>query len=184
MIATMGSATVESTWERSVAVTHKKTAPGGTPALTLLDRTGTAHTVHAYEHDPATPLGYGAEAAAVLGIDPERVYKTLIAKVDGRLVVGVVPVSGKLDLRLLARAVGGKKAALADPAEAERATGYVVGGISPLGQRLVHPTVLDSSVFTHQHVVVSAGRRGLDIGLAPQDLVSLTSALIAEIARA
>lgn len=161
----------------------KKPTHSGTPALVLLDRTATPHTIHAYDHDPASPLGYGAEAAAILGIDPDRVYKTLLAKVDGRLVVGVVPVSGKLDLKALAHAVGGKKAALADPAEAERATGYVVGGISPLGQRQAHKTVLDASALNYDTIFVSGGRRGLDIGLAPQDLIALTSATTAEIAR-
>ena len=155
---------------------------GGTPATVALTRAGIAFTEHAYAHDPAA-ASYGLEAAEVLGLDPARVFKTLLASVDGRLVVGIVPVSGQLDLKAVAAAVGGKKAAMADPAAAERATGYVVGGISPLGQKRAHPTVLDASAMAHDVVYVSGGRRGLDLGLSPADLVRVTGATVAPIGR-
>ncbi|MGZ4480491.1 MAG: Cys-tRNA(Pro) deacylase [Nocardioidaceae bacterium] len=155
---------------------------GGTPATVALTRAGIAFTVHAYEHDPAAP-SYGTEAAAALGLDPEQVFKTLFTQVDGRLVVGIVPVSGQLDLKGVAAAVGGKKAVMADPADAERATGYVVGGISPIGQRRAHLTVLDDSALSFDTVYVSGGRRGLDLGLAPSDLVAVTKATVAPIRR-
>jgi Cys-tRNA(Pro)/Cys-tRNA(Cys) deacylase len=138
--------------------------------------------VHPYDHDPRAE-SYGLEAAALLGVDPARVFKTLLADADGRLVVGIVPVAGRLDLKALARAVGARRATLADPAVAERATGYVVGGISPLGQKRPHPTVLDSSALDHETVLVSGGRRGLDVELAPADLMTLTSATTAPIAQ-
>ena len=156
---------------------------GGTPALVALDVAGVAHAVHPYEHDPASGLGYGLEAAQVLGVDPERVFKTLVTAVDGGLTVAVVPVTGQLDLKALAHAVGGKKAAMAEHAAAERATGYVVGGISPLGQRQRLRTVVDASAARHPTVFVSGGRRGLDVELAPDDLVRLTGAVVAPIAR-
>ena len=144
------------------------------------------HTIRAYEHDPRAHdrgLSYGQEAALALGIEAERVFKTLLADVDGSLTVAVVPVDGQLDLKALAAAVGGKKAAMADPAAAERATGYVVGGISPLGQRRRLPTVVDASALGFESVLVSAGRRGVDVELAPADLVRLTAARTAPIAR-
>ena len=155
---------------------------GGTPATGALTRAGIAFTEHAYAHDPAA-ASYGVEAAEVLGLDPARVFKTLLASVDGRLVVGIVPVSGQLDLKAVAAAVGGKKAAMADPAAAERATGYVVGGISPVGQKRAHPTVLDASATDLDVVYVSGGRRGLDLGLSPADLVRVTGATVAPIGR-
>lgn len=161
---------------------RNKRGSGGTPATVALTRAGVAFTTHAYEHDPAA-TNYGLEAAEALDLDPARVFKTLFAEVDGRLVVGIVPVSGQLDLKALAAAVGGKKAAMADPAAAERATGYVVGGISPVGQKRAHPTVLDESALQFETVYVSGGRRGLDIGLAPRDLVAVTGAETAPIAR-
>lgn len=158
------------------------TTLGGTPATVALTRAGVAFEVRAYEHDPAAP-SYGLEAAEVLGVEPERVFKTLLADVDGRLVVAVVPVSGQLDLKALAAAVGGKKAAMADPAVAERTTGYVVGGISPVGQRKALPTVLDASALAHATILVSGGRRGLDLELAPADLISVTGATTAPVGR-
>ena len=157
-------------------------ASAGTPATVALTRAGVHFTTHTYEHDPSA-ASYGMEAAALLGLDPAQVFKTLFVEVDGRLVVGIVPVSGQLDLKAVAAAVGGKKATMADPAAAERATGYVVGGISPLGQKRAHPTVLDVSATTLETVYVSGGRRGLDIGLAPGDLVRMTEARTAAIAR-
>ena len=155
---------------------------GGTPATVALTRAGVTFTEHAYEHDPAV-ASYGTEAAAVLGLDPARVFKTLFVSVDSRLVVGIVPVSGQLDLKAVAAAVGGKKAVMADPAAAERATGYVVGGISPVGQKRAHPTVLDASALAFDTVYVSGGRRGLDLGLSPVDLVRVTGATVATIGR-
>ena len=160
-----------------------KHVPTGTPALVALTRAGVPHTVHPYEHDPSTPAGYGLEAADALGLPPEQVFKTLLAEVDGRLVVAVVPVTTTLDLKALAAAVGGKRAVMADPRAAERATGYVVGGISPIGQKTAHPTVVDETVELFETVYVSGGRRGLDVGLAPADLVALTKATVADIAR-
>jgi Cys-tRNA(Pro)/Cys-tRNA(Cys) deacylase len=149
----------------------------------LLSKQKVAHRVHAYGHDPRAE-SYGAEAAAALGVDPSRCFKTLVATVDGALTVAVVPVAGSLDLKALAGAVGGKRAAMADPALAERTTGYVRGGISPLGQRKRLPTVVDASAHGHETVYVSAGRRGLEIELAPADLVRLTGATVASIASA
>ncbi|WP_066587455.1 Cys-tRNA(Pro) deacylase [Cellulomonas timonensis] len=160
-----------------------KHSPSGTPALVTLAESGVAHTAHPYEHDPTGDVGYGLEAAQVLGVPPEQVYKTLMTSVDGVLTVAVVPVTGKLDLKALAQAVGGKKAVMAEKAAAERATGYVVGGISPLGQRHPHPTVIDETVWLFDTVFVSGGRRGLDVELSPADLVRLTSATVADIGR-
>jgi Cys-tRNA(Pro)/Cys-tRNA(Cys) deacylase len=160
-----------------------KHAPAGTPALAALAAAGVPHTAHPYDHDPRSAVGYGLEAAEVLGVEPERVFKTLMTSVDGALTVAVVPVTGKLDLKALAQAAGGKKAVMADPAAAERATGYVVGGISPLGQKSPHPTVVDETVWLFDTVLVSGGRRGLDVELAPDDLVRLTSATVAAVAR-
>lgn len=164
-----------------------KKGPGvGTPATTLLTARKVPHTLHTYEHDPRAHdrgLAYGMEAAISLGLDPRQVFKTLVAEVDGGLTVAVVPVDAQVDLKALAAAVGGKKAAMADPVAAERATGYVVGGISPLGQRRRLPTVIDSSALEQAEMLVSAGRRGLDVALAPQDLVQLTGAVTAPIAR-
>ncbi|WP_030415193.1 Cys-tRNA(Pro) deacylase [Streptomyces sp. NRRL S-1448] len=154
----------------------------GTPATVALTAAGVAFTTHSYAHDPAT-ASYGEEAAESLGVAPEQVFKTLLADVDGTLTVAVVPVSGSLDLKALAAAVGGKRAAMADPAVAERTTGYVVGGISPLGQRKRLPTVVDASAEGRPTVCVSAGRRGLEVELSPQDLVALTGARLAPIAR-
>ncbi|GGZ66354.1 Cys-tRNA(Pro)/Cys-tRNA(Cys) deacylase [Streptomyces subrutilus] len=155
----------------------------GTPAVVALTAAGVGFTTRAYEHDPAHP-SYGEEAAQALGVPPERVFKTLVADVDGVLTVAVVPVSGSLDLKALATAVGGKRAALADPALAERATGYVRGGISPLGQRKRLRTVLDASASGHATICVSAGRRGLEVELSPADLAGLTGAVLAPIGRA
>jgi Cys-tRNA(Pro)/Cys-tRNA(Cys) deacylase len=141
-----------------------------------------AFSVHDYAHDPRS-VGFGLEAAAALGLDPDRVYKTLMVNADGRLVVAVVPVSGMLDLKALARAVGASKAAMADVKEAERATGYVAGGISPFGQKRPHPTVVDETVELWDTVYVSGGRRGLDVEIAPADLVEVTGAIVADVAR-
>ena len=156
---------------------------GGTPATVALTTAGIAFTLHAYDHDPRAG-SYGLEAAQALGVAPELVYKTLLADVDGRLTVAVVPVSGQLDLKALARAVGGSRAVMADVATVQRATGYVVGGISPVGQKRPHPTVVDESALPQPTVFVSAGRRGLDLELAPADLVAITGAITARVGRA
>lgn len=155
-------------------------SPAGTPALVALQRAGVAHTVHTYDHDPSRQ-NYGREAAEVLALPPASVFKTLLADVDGSPVVAIVPVTGMLDLKALAIARGAKRARMLDPAVAERLTGYVVGGISPLGQRTPSPTVLDASAMGQPVVYVSGGRRGLDIAVAPEDLVRLTSAEVAPI---
>jgi Cys-tRNA(Pro)/Cys-tRNA(Cys) deacylase len=154
----------------------------GTPATALLAREKVAHTLHPYEPD-ASSTSYGEAGAAALGVDPARMLKTLLADLDGKLVCAVVPVSGSLDLKALAAALGGKKAGMADPAAAERSTGYVVGGISPLGQKARLRTVVDSSALAFETVHVSGGRRGLSLELAPADLVRLTSAVVADVAR-
>jgi Cys-tRNA(Pro)/Cys-tRNA(Cys) deacylase len=159
-----------------------RTTSGGTPATVALERAGAAFTVHAYDHDPAVS-SYGDEAAQALGTSPARVFKTLVADIDGALTVAVVPVAGSLDLKALASAAGGKRAAMADPAAAERTTGYVRGGISPLGQRKRLRTVVDASALEHDTVFVSAGKRGLEVELAPHDLVRLTGAVTAPIGR-
>ena len=149
----------------------------GTPAIAAATRAGVSFAVHAYEHDPRAE-SYGLEAVEKLGLDPARVFKTLVAEVDGALTVAVVPVGAQLDLRAL-----GKRARMADRASAERATGYVTGGISPLGQRRSLATVLDESALAFETIHVSAGRRGLELELAPDDLVRLTGARVSRIAR-
>jgi Cys-tRNA(Pro)/Cys-tRNA(Cys) deacylase len=151
-----------------------------------LTTAGVPHTVHTYGHDPrahARGLSYGEEAAQALGVDAHQVFKTLVAEVDGSLTVAVVPVDGQVDLKALADAVGGKRAGMADPAAAERATGYVVGGISPLGQRRRLPMVIDESALELPTILVSAGRRGVDVEIAAADLIRLTGAVTAGIAR-
>lgn len=164
-------------------------AAGGTRALDELRRANVVHTVHEYEapephgHDRDPRRSYGDEAASALGVDPERIHKTLVASVDGRLVVAVVPVATELDLKALAAAVGGRRAVMATPTEAERATGYVRGGISPIGGRRRLPIVVDRAAEAWDTIYVSAGRRGLQVELAPGDLVRVTRAAVAPIAR-
>ncbi|MEV7661882.1 Cys-tRNA(Pro) deacylase [Paenarthrobacter sp. NPDC089316] len=152
----------------------RKMASQGTPATAALAAAGVPFVLHPYAHDPAAP-SYGLEAAEALGIDPERVFKTLMVEVEGRLAVAIVPVSGNLDLKAVAAVLGSKKAVMADPKAAERRTGYVLGGISPLGQRQGSPTVLDDSALAFDTILVSGGRRGLDLELAPADLLRLTN---------
>lgn len=155
-----------------------------TPAVRALEQQSVPHTLHPYDAgDAADGGGYGEVAVAALGADARRVFKTLVTRVDGVLTVAVVPVSGTLDLKALAVAAGGRKAVMAEPADAERATGYVRGGISPLGQRTRLPAVVDESALTFATVLVSAGRRGLQVELPPADLVRLTAARTAAIAR-
>jgi len=161
-----------------------KKQTSGTPAILALDAAGVTYRLHEYEHDPRTDLGFGLEGAEKLGIEPHRIFKTLMALVDGKLACGIVPVSGTLNLKALANACGGKKATMAQPAQAEKATGYVVGGISPLGQKTAHPTVIDSSALEFDTVLVSGGRRGLDIEISPTDLQTLIGATFAPIGRA
>jgi Cys-tRNA(Pro)/Cys-tRNA(Cys) deacylase len=155
----------------------------GTPATALLAKQKVVHTLHTYDHDPKHE-SYGLEAAEALEIDPARVFKTLVTDVDGTLTVGVVPVTAQLDLKALAAAVGGKRARMADATAAQRATGYVLGGISPLGQRSRLPTVIDASAEVFDTIFCSAGRRGLEVELAPAALFHLTSATSAPIATA
>jgi Cys-tRNA(Pro)/Cys-tRNA(Cys) deacylase len=161
----------------------KRTASTGTPATLLLQQAGVPHTLHKYAHDPAV-TDFGLEAARGLGLPPERIFKTLMVAVDGNLAVAVVPVSGNLNLKSFAASLGGKKSVLADPLAAQRRSGYVLGGISPLGQRQPSPTVLDSSAVDYPTILVSGGRRGLDIELAAQDLMRLTGARLAAIGTA
>jgi Cys-tRNA(Pro)/Cys-tRNA(Cys) deacylase len=153
----------------------------GTPATALLTKAKISFTLHPYDHDPRAQA-YGEEAAEALGVDPAQIFKTLIATVEGKLACAVVPVAARLDLKRFAAAVGGKRAELADPAAAARATGYVVGGISPLGQRSRLATVVDASAERFETVYVSAGKRGLQVQLAPADLVRAAGASFAPIA--
>ncbi|MDH4178006.1 MAG: aminoacyl-tRNA deacylase [Thermoleophilia bacterium] len=148
----------------------------GTPAIAAATEAGIVFTLHQYAHDPEAP-SYGLEAAEKLGVDPARVFKTLVASLDGALTVAVLPVEAQLDLRSL-----GKRAALARRRDAERATGYVAGGISPLGQRRRLPLLLDESALEHATVLVSGGRRGLEIELSPGDLLRLTGGHTAALA--
>ncbi|GAA1511060.1 Cys-tRNA(Pro) deacylase [Kribbella lupini] len=159
-----------------------KQSSAGTPATVALTKAGITFSTHSYEHDPAAK-SYGLEAAEALGLKTAQVFKTLLVDVDGKLAVGVVPVDKQLDLKAVAAALDGKKATMADPAAAERTTGYVVGGISPIGQKRRLPTVVDTTATEHDTVYVSGGRRGLDIGLSPADLIAVTAARTAPIAR-
>ncbi|MCF6743305.1 Cys-tRNA(Pro) deacylase [Blastococcus sp. KM273128] len=154
-----------------------------TPAVRVVEQAKVAHALHPYDPEHPADQGHGEAAVAALAADARQVFKTLVARVDGALTVAVVPVSGTLDLKALAVAAGGRKAAMAEPADAERATGYVVGGISPLGQRKLLPTVVDSSALDFPTVLVSAGRRGLQLELPPAELVRLTRARTAAIAK-
>ncbi|WP_263090718.1 Cys-tRNA(Pro) deacylase [Curtobacterium sp. RIT-PI-V] len=153
-----------------------------TPATVALDRAGVSYTPHVYDHHESA-TNFGEEAAAALGLREEQVFKTLVVSVDGALAVAIVPVANRLDLKAIAAAVGGKKATLADPALAEKRTGYVVGGISPVGQKSRIRTVLDESALGYDSIFVSGGRRGFDIEVAPADLARVTEAISAAIAR-
>ena len=154
-----------------------------TPAINAAKKAGIAHRIHEYKHDPAAE-SYGLEAADKLGVAAQRVFKTLVAELDdGRLAVGIVPVAASLNLKALAAALGAKRAEMADMAKAERATGYVAGGISPIGQKKRLATVVDESAMLHDTIFVSAGRRGLEIELAAADLVKLTGGIVAAVAR-
>ena len=161
---------------------RRREATAGTPATTALTRAGIPFDVHPYEHDPAAP-SFGLEAAEALGVPAEQVFKTLLVEGERGLAVGVVPVSQTLDLKAVASALGVKKVGMARPEDAERSSGYVVGGISPVGQKRALPTVVDESALAFPRVYVSGGRRGLDLSLSPSDLVRATSATTAAIAR-
>ena len=163
---------------------QRKDAGGPTTQATLaLDRAGVPYTRHAYDHDPSA-ASFGLEAAALLGVDPRRVFKTLLVDTAPGLAVGIVPVAGQLDLKAIASALGVKSVTMADPLAAERSSGYVVGGISPVGQKRALPTVLDDTAYGFETVFVSGGRRGFDIELSPADLASITQAVRAPIGRA
>jgi Cys-tRNA(Pro)/Cys-tRNA(Cys) deacylase len=168
---------------RSPVLSLVSDAVAATPAVAVLVKAEVAHTLHPYDPEHPSDQGHGEAAVAALGADPRQVFKTLLARVDGVLTVAVVPVAGTLDLKALAAAVGGKKAAMADPADAERTTGYVLGGISPLGQKKALPTVVDESASTFPTIMVSAGKRGLQVELPPADLIRLTRARTAPIGR-
>ena len=152
-----------------------------TPAVDAARKAGIDHEVIEYEHDPSHE-SFGLEAVEVLGLPGEQVFKTLVAEVDGKLAVGIVPVVAQLDLKAFAAAIGGRKAAMAPADAAQRATGYVLGGISPLGQKRRLPSVIDASAEALERMYVSAGRRGLEIALAPSDLARLSGARFAPIA--
>ena len=153
-----------------------------TPASAALDRAGVEYSVHPYDHDPSTE-SYGVEAVEALGVEPDRVFKTLMARLDGEeLVVAIVAVRDRLNQKRLARAAGAKRSAMADIADAERSSGYVAGGISPFGQRSPRRTFLDESALGNDTIFVSGGRRGLDIEVRPEDLVELLSATVAYLA--
>ncbi|NWN92052.1 Cys-tRNA(Pro) deacylase [Marinobacter adhaerens] len=155
-----------------------------TPGIDAARKAGISHTIHEYEHDSAS-AGYGDEAAEKLGIDPARVFKTLVVLVDGKnLVVGLVPVTSMLSMKLIAKAAGGKKAVMADPQDVQRRTGYVLGGVSPLGQKTRLKTVIDASAQAFDTIYISAGRRGLEIELAPDDLANLTGAKLVPLQQA
>ncbi len=154
---------------------------GGTPAVVALQAAGVAFELHQFEHDP-TSRSFGSEAAEVLGIDPARVFKTLVAGTDRGLVVGIVPVDRQLSMKALAAAAGAKRAEMAELTAVERSTGYVRGGISPFGQKRRLPTVLDASAARFATILVSGGRRGLEIEVAPADLIAVLDATSAEVA--
>ena len=161
----------------------RKDAGGPTTQATLaLDHAGVSYTRHTYDHDPSA-ASFGLEAAALLGVDPQRVFKTLLVDTGPGLAVGIVPVAGQLDLKAIASALGVKGVTMADPFAAQRSSGYVVGGISPIGQKRALPTVLDDTAYGFETVLVSGGRRGFDIELSPTDLASITRAVRAPIGR-
>lgn len=150
-----------------------------TPGINAARKARVPHTIHEYDHDPASE-SYGTEAAEKTGANPQQVFKTLVVTIDGKeLAVGIIPVTGMLSMKLIARAAGGKKATMADPQEVQRSTGYVLGGVSPLGQKKRLKTFLDNSAELFDTIYVSAGRRGLEIELSPQDVVKLTGGRLA-----
>ena len=156
-----------------------------TPAINVAKKAKVKFNVHEYQHDPNV-ASYGDEAAQAIGVDPARVFKTLLVSVNGnanKLAVGVVPVAGQLDLKAMAMALNAKKVVMANPEDAERATGYIVGGISPLGQKKRLPLVLDESAKQFETIFMSAGRRGLEIEMSYLDLLSLTNGQMSAVAK-
>ena len=152
-----------------------------TPGINVAKRAKVAHKIHEYVHD-ASSESYGLEAAEKLGVSPDRVFKTLVVTLDGKdMAVGVLPVSAMLSMKLIAKAAGAKKAVMAAPADVERSTGYVLGGVSPLGQKKRLKTIIDASAKSHATIYISAGRRGLEIELSPEDLATLVGATFADI---
>jgi Cys-tRNA(Pro)/Cys-tRNA(Cys) deacylase len=151
-----------------------------TPAVKALEAAGVAFSVHEYEHDPGV-RAFGLEAADVLGLDPDQVFKTLVVTADGDPAVAIVPVSCQLAPKAVGAALGRKRVELCDPAAAQRVTGYVLGGISPFGQRRLLPTVIDETCELYDTIYVSGGRRGLDLGVAPADLVGVLAAILFDI---
>ena len=152
-----------------------------TPAITALEVAGAWFAAHPYDHDPARP-DFGIEAADALGVDPDRVFKTILVDADGREAVAIVPVSCRVDLKAVGAVLGAKRVVTCEPTRAERVTGYVVGGISPLGQKRLLPTVIDETCELHPTIYVSGGKRGLDVEVRPADLVALTGAAVADVA--
>ncbi|MDH3462794.1 MAG: Cys-tRNA(Pro) deacylase [Acidimicrobiia bacterium] len=152
-----------------------------TPAVRALEQAGVEHLLHACEVDEAVGDGYGVAVAAAIGAQPDQVFKTLMAVVDGGHVVAIIPVSARLSMKRLAAAAGAKKAEMADPADAERLTSYVTGGISPLGQRRRQRTFVDQTAFTRDRVYVGAGKRGLQVELGVSDLLTLTEGTLADL---
>ncbi len=156
-----------------------------TPAINLLKKSSVTFQIHEYKHDPQSGA-YGLEAIDALQLEPARVFKTLLVMLDGNarnLGVAIIPAADKLDLKAVAKAVRAKKIVMADPAQAERVTGYLVGGISPLGQKRLLPTVLDDSALQFESIFVSGGRRGLEIELSPESLVELCKASVSSLCR-
>jgi Cys-tRNA(Pro)/Cys-tRNA(Cys) deacylase len=152
-----------------------------TPAVRALEAAGVSFSLHEYRHDPSAGA-FGEEAASALGLDPDRVFKTLLVSADGALAVAIVPVKRRLSPKAVAAALGAKRVDLAAPADAQRITGYVVGGISPFGQRRALPTVIDETCEQHDAIFVSGGRRGLEVCVSPADLIRLLDAITAPIA--
>lgn len=159
----------------------KSSHQSGTPALQILDAAGVDYQLVEYEHSDVMDHGYALDTVEVLGLDPATVFKTLLAEVDGKPAVGIVPADSRLGLKALAKAVGGKNAQMMDPSKAEKLTGYVTGGISPLGQKRLFPTVIDATAQALDSMIVSGGKRTLSVSLAPADLAALTKATFAEI---
>jgi Cys-tRNA(Pro)/Cys-tRNA(Cys) deacylase len=158
---------------------------GGTPATAALEAAGIGYTLHPYDHDPAS-TDYGNEAAAALGVDPLQIFKTLVVDIGSdrpQFAVGVVPVAGMLDLKAVAKELGAKKAAMADPKAASLSSGYIVGGISPIAQKNPLPTLIDETAQLFDTIFVSAGKRGLQVEVAPEDLAAITGGRFADIAR-
>ena len=152
-----------------------------TPGINVAKKAKITHKVHEYAHDSSSE-SYGLEAAEKLGVPESRVFKTLVVSFDNKeLAVGVIPVSSMLSMKLIAKAAGAKKAKMAEPSEVERSTGYVLGGVSPLGQKKRLKTIIDSSAKNHSTIYISAGRRGLEIELSPDDLIKLVNGDLAEI---